>query len=89
MKYKVGKLIEDLSKLYHEDDVIFCTWWDRKLDYSGEHWVSSKNWNKALDLIDGNDFDVPFEIIFDTLRNYILEVEEMEEEDAGNNPNDL
>jgi hypothetical protein len=56
--------------MYNPDDEIIVMWWDKNLDYL-EHTVSDITWSNVLKQLDGDIFDIPSGMIWDTISEQI------------------
>lgn len=74
MKNRVGDIIK-LLQSYNEDDVIFCMWWDSTLNYTDKA-ISKDIWEEAVDMIKDYDVELASSMIWDTIAEKLLEVEQ-------------
>lgn len=74
MKNRVGDIIK-LLQSYNEDDVIFCMWWDNTLNYTDKT-ISKDTWEEAVDMIKDYDVELASSMIWDTIAEKLLEIEQ-------------
>lgn len=74
MKNRVGDIIK-LLQSYDEDDVIFCMWWDSTLNYIDKD-ISKDIWEEAVDMIKDYDVELASSMIWDTIAEKLLEIEQ-------------
>ena len=67
--WTVGQIIKELQTVYKPDEKIVCIWWDKSLPYLDRE-ITRPEWEKVLELINEEDFNIPNSMIWDMITVY-------------------